>query len=829
MATFRERVLGLFGLSYSPAGEENAKAKPRPGSLGKPTLYANPRMQTTQSFTANRNLLVQRKGFRVLNEMRKDDMVKAAMLLKKQCVVVSGYKIEPAEGETPDDEMTVFVEDALKKVQGGLIESILEMLTTLDYGFSVTEKIFDKNEEGKIVLKRLLTVAPDDISFETDPFGQLTAICQAGNKTSTDKIPLGKFIVWTWDGEFGNWYGRPDLEAAHRPWLIKSQAYNWLGILLERFGIPPVFIHFDEQGVPKPVQAALQDALENWQTGAWGLIPRGEKPDSIGFYSPELAGATGGVFIPAFEMFDKAISRSLLMPGLLGVTPDAQQGSFARAAVHFDVFMLVVEYCRNQAEQIINEHIVRPMVDFNFPGVEQYPMFKWNPLSDEVRESLLTVWGTLTGQKVVQTSPADEDHIRKALKFPDRATAQQSIIDDPNADGSTHGPQPTDPDPNNPGFDSEGNPLPPPEDGPEEDPANPGFDTQGNPMPEPDPKADPNAQDPEADPQDPKKKKKPIPPKLKPKAKAPPPKFVRGRQGAVKKFSDGSEPSRALTKHEAKVDFNAIIKDLDGITAGYLERLRAAVHEIQDAVLLEVRSSYKPQMSYLTKWGALPKTDALYEGVEAFMKEGFARGRESMRREMPGAKFAAPSLPMADVDDALNYLKTKALWVSEVTDAKVLQEVRAALLQGVANGEPLDEIMVRLRDVFRPYVEQAVDDKGVLLEPARLETIIRTNLTDVYNQGRLVQGEQAEEFLEGWQYSAIIDGRTTEVCQALDGTTFEAGDARVNSLRPPRHFNCRSVLVPIVVGETIDPDTLITEAKYNDAKTLSGKGFKLEN
>ena len=270
-----QRILGLFGLSFGqPTVEDQGQRRPQ---LGGPVLYANPKHQTTQTFLRNPSLLVARKGFNVLHDMRKDDMVKAAMSFKKQCVLVSGYKVEDPEGEAVDNEVTQFVEGVLQKLDGGFRNSMLEILTALDFGFSVTEKIYGTDQDGRFVLRRLITAAPDGIQFETDPYGTLVAIRQTGNpQNKTEDAPLGKFLVWVWDGEFGNWYGRSDLEAAHRPWLIKSQAYNWLGILLERFGIPPVFVHYDQQAVPKPVQDKLKEALQAWQTGAWGMIPRGE-------------------------------------------------------------------------------------------------------------------------------------------------------------------------------------------------------------------------------------------------------------------------------------------------------------------------------------------------------------------------------------------------------------------------------------------------------------------------------------------------------------------------------------------------------------------------
>jgi SPP1 gp7 family putative phage head morphogenesis protein len=112
-----------------------------------------------------------------------------------------------------------------------------------------------------------------------------------------------------------------------------------------------------------------------------------------------------------------------------------------------------------------------------------------------------------------------------------------------------------------------------------------------------------------------------------------------------------------------------------------------------------------------------------------------------------------------------------------------------------------------------------------VIQPSRLETIVRTNLTDAYNQGRLVQGREAGDFLEAWQYSAIMDDRTTPVCRELDGKVFMADDPNVDTLRPPRHFNCRSVLVPIVIGDEYNADDVITEDQIALAKRESGTGF----
>jgi SPP1 gp7 family putative phage head morphogenesis protein len=758
MPTLRERLTGAIAAFRAKPPTRQEMTTPR--------LMLNPRVAASEAWVRNTALVVQTKSLRIFDQMRNDDMVKAAMSLKKQFIIAGGWDVESPEGAPEDWEVTEFVEEALKRVDGAFSQSLLQILTALDYGFSVTEKVYEPYD-GKLWLKKLSTVSPHDIQFKMNEYGELLAIQQMGNVTNkVEDLPLGKFVLFTWDSDFTNPYGTSDLAAVHRPYIMKSQAYNWLAMMLERYGVPPVFVHYNQEAIPKNVQDGLLQALRDWQIGGFGLFPRGENKDAVEFYTPEIAGQVSSVFVPALTMFNTDIARGLLMPGLLGVTPDAQQGSFARANVSFDVFMLVVEHARSQlADVIIQEQIIKPLVDLNFAGVTEYPKFKWRPLSDDVRVDLINAWGTLTGQRVVQTTPADEAHIRKQLRFPELATAHDSAAE---MEPGSYGPQAMAP--------------------------------AAGETPEGDAKEDP--EDPEAD--------------------APEEGDKEEADTSKKKLS---EERRALTTHEMKVNFTKIENDFDELQDTYIRRLKRVMEDMRGAVMSDIRRDWTPTLEFATSYAKLPKTDDLLTEVSAFLNDGMQRGRESLIRELPGAKFAEASLPDADLDDALAYLRAKAFYVSGVTDQKVLTDVRQALLQGVSNGETLDEIMGRIREIFKPYVEESRDAAGVLLEPSRLETIVRTNLTDVYNQGRMVQGAQAEEYLEGWQYSAILDSRTTEVCKHMDGKVFLADDKRAMALRPPRHFNCRSLMVPIVVGETINEDEKITDAQVREAKDLSGSGF----
>jgi hypothetical protein len=50
--------------------------------------------------------------------------------------------------------------------------------------------------------------------------------------------------------------------------------------------------------------------------------------------------------------------------------------------------------------------------------------------------------------------------------------------------------------------------------------------------------------------------------------------------------------------------------------------------------------------------------------------------------------------------------------------------------------------------------------------------------------------------VDGVQFSAHIDDRTTDICEMLNGTIWALGDPDIQV--PPIHFNCRSRVVPVI-------------------------------
>jgi SPP1 gp7 family putative phage head morphogenesis protein len=125
-------------------------------------------------------------------------------------------------------------------------------------------------------------------------------------------------------------------------------------------------------------------------------------------------------------------------------------------------------------------------------------------------------------------------------------------------------------------------------------------------------------------------------------------------------------------------------------------------------------------------------------------------------------------------------------WGAELGEA-IVRQLDAQLRRSIALGEGPREAAERVRTVTR-------------LSAARAERLARTALASASNRAVFTAVTAARlPTLLGWRYSAILDGRTSPICRALHGRFWPAGDPSL--VAPPRHPNCRSLLIPVLAGQ----------------------------
>jgi len=109
-------------------------------------------------------------------------------------------------------------------------------------------------------------------------------------------------------------------------------------------------------------------------------------------------------------------------------------------------------------------------------------------------------------------------------------------------------------------------------------------------------------------------------------------------------------------------------------------------------------------------------------------------------------------------------------------------EVLRAIQNGWVNGSAVQDMVRELTSITRRKRNQA-------------EALVRTAVNHIGAEARDASFEANGDIIVGRRYVATLDSRTTLGCASLDGEVFKTGE---NAPSLPRHWNCRSVYVPVL-------------------------------
>lgn len=111
------------------------------------------------------------------------------------------------------------------------------------------------------------------------------------------------------------------------------------------------------------------------------------------------------------------------------------------------------------------------------------------------------------------------------------------------------------------------------------------------------------------------------------------------------------------------------------------------------------------------------------------------------------------------------------------------KRIEATIRQGIADGLTEDAIA------------KQVLAYNTNITKSQAKGLVVTATTSVYAQADHEVYKANEKALQGWQYVAVLDSRTTPLCAGRDGTIYPVSDTEH---LPPAHWHCRSTTIPIV-------------------------------
>ena len=751
--------------------------------------------------------LVATKGLQIYARMLVDEQVKSVTEFKLNAILGRGWHFKFGQTKLTTEEqkrrIQVFT-TVCNKIRGSFLDSIEGIASGREFGFSVTEKVFGQiNFDGATFtgINMLLTRDPGSFRFFADEYGLLQRLTQHIGGAQEINVDRNKVIHYVHKPKWDLLYGRSELRSAYRSWYLKDVTVKLWALHLERFGSGIPVASLGESGISESSReyAALKSVMTNFKGMTSIILPRGVTAEVI-------FPTTTDQYQKALEYHDLAIAKSQLVPNLLGLSHTGQTGAYSQSQTQFEAFFWTTSTDGKRISECLNEQLFRDLGDQNW-GDGDYPEFAFKPVSMEHAKWLLETWRNLLGARAVQATEDDERFLRELLEMPERNEESTPLVD-PMAERDMvlrerELQQGTDP-------------------GQEDDDdrfrrieaeltefraklSSPVNVTVHNPAPS------------HAAPQHPRSDLHVEGAAVVPHGKL--------RGSTVEQFTRAAQRV-AFSVIEKRTDDFAVsaVDTLAGLVARATKRalgdddnLRALTDEDpSDVAALDLNSADRGKLK------------AAYRDV---LVQAWTLGSNLAANELDRARGQQTELTLRRMqfvslrDNAAAYFDTQSFRMAGDTSDQTRKLIQQELQNGIKFGKTTAEIRTAIwerllskglttiqsvkgaetaQDVIQALDELGLDDVGQVTP--YLNTLVRTNTFEALNEARFAEftDPAVGEFVQALEYAAVLDSSTSEICRELNGRVYRADSPEWDGIRPPNHFNCRSVLVPVTVIDEWD-------------------------
>lgn len=715
-----------------------------------------------------------------IRKMERDPQVRAGLLIRELAILgkPGAFHYKPRHPKNAGEvdlgkRMVAFLTHVWENLQPNPHVALHHLLGGRRFGFVVLEKIWASAPglEGKPVLRlsdhpdfpgfvwieRLKLLPPESLEnagFASDIFGNLTGVFQHFTPPTVTGMPitglayaaqatgapfvafkgddLKRLIVYRANYEDGQLYGRSDLEAAYNVWYSKQAAHAWRNQLLER--LSGTVIGEAEAGQLDKLKAALQEV------GPAGVlaVPKDSKVQLLQGWEGAVRG-----YQEAIGYDDHQILRAVLVPDLAVGGGAAQEGgSYARAASDFNALMLVCRQLQLELEEVIEEQLVRPLIDANFGPQPTYPTFDFPQLQEKDREQLARVfdWAIKGGW----ADPSiDAAFMRLETGLPEAPE----------------------------GFEFER-------------PEQPSlFGEPGDP------------EDPEAQREQREEKRGQASARAPPAPAGPSGVYERAepRQGrrllverleAKARARVGDAAERLRDQVLTNLPQSAEPREVEKVYVPTMW-LAAALDDVAAQVLAEVAHDAA------RTWRGLGRDDV------ARRVDALAKGEASARAPAGGLRGLVARISARTPRETEDALRAYTQWARQLNEsqsrtaaADLAEQLRRRILDAYSLGMSPGEVAQALEADFASYTLR------------QIESVAGTTLMDMVNSARNATIDAAGDAVQGVKLVPLLDDATTPFCRDLAGRSIAKTDPLYERFRnPPYDYECRTQPLPILTDE----------------------------
>jgi SPP1 gp7 family putative phage head morphogenesis protein len=192
----------------------------------------------------------------------------------------------------------------------------------------------------------------------------------------------------------------------------------------------------------------------------------------------------------------------------------------------------------------------------------------------------------------------------------------------------------------------------------------------------------------------------------------------------------------------------------------------------------------------------IPKKDTsnLRKTLRVELTGFFNDAYDGASKELPARKFRRIGIGM-DKTQSEKFINSRMMQLTGILEQKIIDGVALSLQNAITYDKSLTDTIAQLDKDLGDYLPE-VDAAGrAVNRAARIENIVRTETGKAINMGRLAlfSDPQLKGFVQSYEYSAILDSRTTDICAHLHGKVLRD----FGHYTPPNHYQCRSLLVPV--------------------------------
>lgn len=700
--------------------------------------------------TYNPDELLQIYGSTIYSKMMKDEQVKAGIRFRRNSITAREWSLSyPEDSDLSDEEKGLRIKvitSGLKKMPGSFKKALDKIMASMYQGFSITEKSYKAITVDGVPYWGIKSLTKKEFStfkFKVDDYGALVEVYQDINGAK-NTVDMESVIHHVHNAEENEYFGQSELRESYRSWWAKDTIIKLENIFIERMAGGFVWaapeLNSDITITPgTPIHTAIQNVLSTIMTKTGILMPKG-----LGLHVE---------FPKDTEAFDRAIGRhnraialSLLMPHMLGMTEQKEVGGSAQAETQQEGFLWMLDSEASDLEETIDEQLIVEMCRYNF-GDDNAPIFKLSPLSKQQQYAVLKIWGELVTKGAVEASDTDEEFIRTLLEMPEKGEPLKK----PSVDIGQE-------------IDS----------------------VTGLPI---------------------EKTKDEILPDKKPDEQ-----FIK-----KVKFSNA----------ERRVDFVAIERSSNALQWQYTDKLAGHMEDMADHFIAIINADNE-LLTNADKVGLLKVPPSINKAIKAdvgkMLSTSWDIGVDNAKRELTKsglrsftkiefAKFTSLG------DNAANWFAGKKFSITGKLTQDNLNIMQNVLFNSIKFGKSKEDTVKDIVNalskaglISSEYFEQMMGEAlGVANPSHRLDTIVRTNTFEAINEARYdyFSDPSLGGFVRAGAYSSILDSRTTPTCRELGGEdradnkpyVAPIGSSEWDSLRPPNHFNCRALLVPVTTQD----------------------------